>query len=150
MLRLLALMLPLPTQSGFTVVPVTSRSGVLKGWDIRTNGDMRRVSFYVFVFVFVFPTRRSTRRTSVVLEEPNVYIYRLRVTRQSLCDSTYSRQGGGKAAHTLCTRWVILTAVAAQCERKYPGRSSFQNIFYVYTFDKTLYAAVGRTFAVRR
>ena len=34
---------------------------------------------------------------------------------------------------------------------KYPGSSSLQNLlFYVYTFDKTHYAAVGRTFAVRR
>ena len=42
-LRVLALLLPLPTQSHSTVVPVTSRSGVLKGWTIRTNADMRRV-----------------------------------------------------------------------------------------------------------
>ena len=65
--------------------------------------------------------------------------------------STYSRQGGRKAATTLCTPRTLSTAATAQCERKYHGRSSLQNLlFYVYTFDKTHYSAVVRTFAVRR
>ena len=47
-----------------------------------------------------------------------------------------------KAATTLCTRLALLTAATAQCERKYPGRSSLQNLlFYVYTFEKTHYSA---------
>ena len=47
----LALLLPLPTQSRSTVAPVTSRSGVLKGWTTRTNADI----------AIVFSTRTSTR-----------------------------------------------------------------------------------------
>ena len=46
---------------------------------------------------------------------------------------------------------ALLTAATAQCERKYPGRSSLQNLlFFVYNFDENHYSSVGRTFAVRR
>ena len=63
-LRLLALLLPLPTQSRSTVVPVTSRSGVLKAWT-RLYVRMQicsefKLSFYVVV-CFFFSTRTSTR-----------------------------------------------------------------------------------------
>ena len=53
-LRLFALLLPLPTQSRSTVVPVTSRSGVLKGWTIRTNADKCEFTLSVYVVVVFF------------------------------------------------------------------------------------------------
>ena len=69
----------MPTQSRPKVVPVTLRSGVLKGWTIRTNADIRRV--YALFLRYCYFHHFFLFLRVLELEWPDFYIYRLESNR---------------------------------------------------------------------